>query len=754
MRGINSGNHWDRRYRLTVVGLLWPLLAVLCPPVQAAEVLIRVGDTTQFSDGYYAGSAHAIQFDVNGLASLGVGETFELQLSSGGVYTLRVNDLGRFINGGQSLQARGVDSSLSLLLTYSAETLFGYLIEESGKRQIYAREVGGGFAGWLYTPARLETTGNVFSDDYLISPRSSVEDIAHPDSDQHSVLPLQSDGGQSSVPADAAAATLDGIAAGNFRIEQKVEQNPVLAGEDIAVAVDFTNTSQQIHSTLSVEFYFLLENTRLLSAPANCSQQLSLSLQTVLYCELGSFAPGQSKTLTYVVQTDERSIPNVYSSAIVGGVRSDLVINVVKNVILDSDADGISDYNENLLGTDPLDSQSVDLDNTVIDVMALYSADADALYNGAAETRINQLIGVANQIYADSGVAITLRPVYYDRLDYDPAADMETALDALMHGSDPAFSGIASLRAQYGADLVMLFRPLASTADRCGLAPVGGYQTNGFFAADHERQFAYSTIAIDCPVDLVVAHELGHNMGLTHSHLEDGTGGTFDFATGHGVQGEFVTVMAFPDAFNTTTRLPLFSSPALDCQGFACGVTEGEPYAADAVRTLNLVRQQIAAYYPTMVPDLPSASVTGTSGQSIDARIAMAASTDGGLSYSNRVNPLQSLDVVADVTVDSHHIGMLGSVHVLVGVENIGYLQLDAAGNLVNWDGTQENLTPATNAAVLRKQERLTILRNFHLPQSLVGEQVAVYVAYQVAATGEVVYTQQPLLLDVIPALD
>ena len=754
-----SGGRLPALLRSLFVVVLASFLALTAAPAaqaQEKEILISVGDTAQFSDGFYAASAHAIQFDIAGLGRLGVGDEFNLQLASGGFYTLTVNAIGQFINGGQSLQASTPDASLSLLLTYSADTLFGYLAEQSTKRQIYAREVSNGFAGWLYIPADLETGNNVFGDDYVIPPRHGTDSVSYPDGHEHSVLPFQSSGqsGSGDIAMDSAPVTQGGIATSNFRIEQSVEQNPVIAGNDISVTASFTNTSQESHNGLSVEFYFLLENSTLLSVPSGCSEQLSLSLQRVLYCELGDFAAGQTKALNYVVQTSTASIPNVFSTAIVGAVRDDTVINVVEDVRLDSDDDGISDFNERLLGTDPLDASSVNTDNTSIDVMALYSTDADALYSGGAETRINQLIAVANQIYADSGVQITLRPVHYERVDYDPSADMDTALDALMNKTDPVFSGVDELRSRYGADLVMLFRPLADTADRCGLAPVGGYKTDGYFAAERERQYAYSTIAIDCPVDLVVAHELGHNMGLTHSHVEDGTGGTFDFATGHGVQGEFVTVMAYPDAFNTATRLPLFSSPALDCKGFSCGVAAGAPYAADAVQTLNLVRHQIAEYYPATVPELPSATLTGTGGESINARIALAASTDGGFSFSNRVSPQQALDVVADVAVDSKHVGLRGSVHVLVGVDTIGYLQLDAAGNLVNWDGSREGLTPATSAEVLRKQERLVILHDFYLPESLIGERVAVYVAYQLADSGEVVYTPQPLLLDVIPGLD
>lgn len=744
---------------LFVLCLNWPLLPAFAADSpeslesleshKAPNTLITVGDTAAFSDGTYASSAHAIQFDVRGLAALTTNQEFFLQLASGAIYRMQVSDVGQFLNGEQSLEARGTDSSLSLLLTYSSETLFGFLDDGAEKRQIFAKAVGDGYAGWLYIPAAMGVDTEFFGNDYLI-PQRNNRNLFSPENNEQNILSFQTEGSAEVFASGSAEASLAEIDDSNFRIEQEIEQETLVVGMPINASITFTNPSQVQHNNLSVEFYFLLENTSLLSAPANCSEQLSLSLQAVLYCELGDFAAGESKTLSWSVQTSEQSIPNVFSTAIVGGLRDDAIINVVRNVRVDSDGDGISDFNEELLGTDPADASSVDSSNTVIDVMALYTNAADDLYGGGAETRINQLIGVANQVYADSGVAITLRPVYYEKVAYDASLDMDIALNALLNKSDSAFSDIDNMRQRYGADLVMMFGPLEPSADRCGLAPVGGYKTDGFFNVERERDYAYSYIAIDCPVDLVVAHELGHNMGLTHSHAEDGRGGTFDFATGHGVHGEFVTVMAYSGAFATNTRLPVFSSPDLNCLGRLCGVADGEPDAADAVKALNLVRHQIASYFATTVPELPVFSVTDTNGGSVDARVAMAVSTDGGLSFSDQASPSQALDVIADVIVDRAHVGQQGSLHALVGIAGLGFLQMDASGQLIDWDGSLEGLTPASTVETLRQQERLTILREINLPESLIGEQIAIYVGYQLADTHEIVYTQQPLLLNVV----
>jgi hypothetical protein len=393
--------------------------------------------------------------------------------------------------------------------------------------------------------------------------------------------------------------------------------------------------------------------------------------------------------------------------------------------------------------------ESVDRSNTVIDVMAFYTQGAEDLYPLGVETRINQLISVANQVYSDSGVGITLRPVYHGFVDYNDTDDMDTALNHIMQKTHPAFADVDALRSAWGGDLVMLFRPLGMETGRCGLAPVGGFNTQGDFSAPAEKDFAYSQIAIDCPMDLVVAHELGHNMGLTHSQLEDGTGGTFHFSTGYGVDSQFVTVMAFPAAFNTSVRIARFSNPFQDCLGFACGLHTDSDFGADAVQSLNLVKYQIANYFPSKVAYVSSMGASTLGGESTTAQIAIAASIDGGLTYTQSINSSNLTDMVADIQIDEKHVGLEGMIYVLLGSKSTGALQLDQFGRLTNWDGSLENLTPFIGLKPLHTLEHFKFFDDVQIDNSFAGEQIVVYIAYQIPSTGDFIYATNPLLLDV-----
>ena len=167
------------------------------------------------------------------------------------------------------------------------------------------------------------------------------------------------------------------------------------------------------------------------------------------------------------------------------------------------------------------------------------------------------------------------------------------------------------------------------------------------------------------------------------------------------------------------------------------------------MQSLNLVRHQIANYFPTRVPELPKATISTLSGEASTAKLSIAASIDGGLSFTKRVSTNDSVSIEAEVVIDERHIGSQGSIFVLVGLQGQGLYQLNELGELEKWDRTLEGLIAFSGKRALRNFEHLTILDGFRFGEAFSDQKLAVYIAYSAESSGELVYTREPYLLSI-----
>ncbi|GGP95588.1 leucine-rich repeat domain-containing protein [Shewanella ulleungensis] len=243
-------------------------------------------------------------------------------------------------------------------------------------------------------------------------------------------------------------------------------------------------------------------------------------------------------------------------------------------------------------------AQSDDQTMAEVDVLILYTPGVNALYSDDPLTRIYHLISVTNQIYVDSGVFIHVNAVAIEEVDYSDSVYSNTALNDISFQNNTVFEYIPSRRYELGADMVILLRPYVDGDDSCGIAWANG--SNG--SVSDSRDLMYSHTSIDCG-DYVMAHELGHNMGLMHSRRQNSYGATFSFALGYGINYDFTTVMAYEGVF-AASKIYKFSSPSLNCNGKPCGIDRNDPVnGADAVFALNAVRFELEDFFQPE-PDL------------------------------------------------------------------------------------------------------------------------------------------------------
>jgi hypothetical protein len=287
--------------------------------------------------------------------------------------------------------------------------------------------------------------------------------------------------------------------------------------------------------------------------------------------------------------------------------------------------------------------------NNVIDVLVVYTKGVADIYGGDPTTRINQLFQVTNQIYLDSGVELEVRVANALMVEYTDDNTAETALHDITYNRHPAFNSVAEARAQANADMVIFYRPYKAIHGNCGLAWVGGVDAGGDFSNPTLKDFMFAHIAFDGCGDFMTAHELGHSMGLRHSRKQDGKGGAFHYALGHGEDNKFTTIMAYQSVFNVDYwegKVYKFSSPALNCNGSPCGIDRTNTVSgADAVHALNVAGPQIAKFFPAKagVSSASSAVLIETSNKS--------SSISSGAFSSVAVSSMQSSsNAAADAT--------------------------------------------------------------------------------------------------------
>jgi len=223
-----------------------------------------------------------------------------------------------------------------------------------------------------------------------------------------------------------------------------------------------------------------------------------------------------------------------------------------------------------------------------IDLLLLFTPSLQTKLGGYAQTiaRLNQLVGIANNAYLNSGVNVSLnlvsaQPYSASYVDQDDA----TALPGL--SSDPT---VVAMRKRYGADLVTLARPFVGGV--CGLGYIPGSYPgtgSGGFTVFEDGQIPAPGGGYYYCLDVTMTHELGHNMGSEHDAGTTISGkaspppapgnGTPSYNRGY-CNGAGGTLMAYSSTPGCSPIVAKFSNPSIStCNGGACGVASGSTYS-------------------------------------------------------------------------------------------------------------------------------------------------------------------------------
>ena len=440
-------------------------------------------------------------------------------------------------------------------------------------------------------------------------------------------------------------------------------------------------------------------------------------------------------------------------------------IYIDQDYLIDTDLDGVTDFNEKFLKTDPNDSNSTLDRDAEIDVAVLYTSNYKNEFDIEPETLINSEINFVNEVFTGSNTGVRFNIVHYGLLDYKNNCtasrcqpnqnwnDTQTVLDEYGRKDKKQWRVSEKIRALYGADLVIILDGATGGDPTQGMAVSGG-NMRGLVQPQYRTVFVHQSPKYETYngwKKTTLTHELGHLFSLQHSRRQDNSSGAFAWATGHGEDNNFATMMAYFDEFSAT-RINRFSDPSRSDCGYItlerpCGVDHSDALnGADAVGAIKTVHYQIEQFSPSR-PILPTKS---SDGKSYPAKFLAGAIKDVELGFKTKFSPNDTITARGTINVAPEHIGKIGTTHIIVDGGPLGAFQVNPEGQFVGLDLAAPVLVGSIVPRPLKGIEDLSVLNDLVAgPLGVTAATLNVYFGYTVVDSSLLVYSASPLTVQI-----
>jgi hypothetical protein len=725
------------------------------------------------------------------LSTLELSDQVEIKISEGVSIYFSIADILNYPNG--DLGWNGANDSISGLQTISmtAGNLYflASIVTLDNSYQVIAKKYPGegSYVGWLYSERRQNPPP---INDELIEVEQRGRSMAR-------FFLIK----EPAVTAKKSADLLDGYYADidkdliwTFTIENSFDtkSNPLILDVNGPYADDSVN--------LYANF---MNHSDLFDWPSNCQERSFADTDPwkrlgSIRCNIESIAPNSSVSIT---MKSRLKAGFSFDDLVYGGLSSpDLQIYdpvtlefpdisydgyftgpiPVLDVLKDTDGDGVSDFNEGLLGTDAVDKNSGAHKDVIIDIVVFYTENFKEDIIIDPETKINSAFTIVNEIFKGSNTGIKFNIVHYELLDYKNNCtaercstgqrwnDTQTVMAEYGTKGKNQWRFSEKIRALKGADYVMILDGKGGDDPTAGQA-ASGTNNRGYFGFNKDKRTTfvhYGGWGFDID-EVTMAHELGHMFGNSHSRKQSRDifgdnaliAGTFPWATGHAIKDEFATIMPYPDKFGNAVSIKRFSdSSRSDCSyfddpsyvkvvGVACGVDRSDDQnGADAVAAMKIVRYQHEQFSPTR-PTLPTSS---TDGKSYAAKFLAGSIRDIELGFKTKFTPNEKITTEGAISIAPEHVGKPGTTHIIVDGGALGAFQVNAEGAFVNLDMAAPVLVGSIEPRPLRAIENLGVFNDL-VPGDLGVTSVLlnIYFGYTVIDEGLIVYTGSPLVVNI-----